>query len=199
MKRSSFHPEDTRVSLHPPRFPFALCEKTDSKKGPAEPARIRRELKGLKNGSIDRLVSPLNHLPVARRPEAVSTPALPGTGSSIPGWQTILPRSLRRRSAASVDVQAMYTPAFIKLGAASVPEHPCSCRYLSVPRQPVPSHRNLVSHISRSRRRVDSRTHRAVRFRVGPKGDVGLASHLPCSQWTMPSSCQESWLFFIFR
>ncbi|SHM25939.1 hypothetical protein SAMN05660971_02570 [Halomonas cupida] len=116
MKRSSFHPEDTRIRLHPLRFPFSRCEKTGSKKGPAEPARIRRELKGLKNGSIDRLVSPLNHLPVARRPEAVSTPALPGTGSSIPGWRTILPRSLRRRSAASVNVQAMCTPAFIELG-----------------------------------------------------------------------------------
>lgn len=176
MKRSSFHPEDTRVRLHPLRFPFALCEKTGSKKGPAEPARIRRELKGLKNGSIDRLVSPLNHLPMARRPEAVSTPALPGTGSSIPGWRTILPRSLRRRSAASVDVQAMCIPAFIESwGVASVPEHPCFYRYLSVPRQPVPSHRNLVSHIARSRRWGNSRTRRAVRFRAGPEDDMKLS------------------------
>lgn len=153
MKRSSFHPEDTRVRLHPLRFPFARCEKTGSKKGPAEPARIRRELKGLKNGSIDRLVSPLNHLPVARRPEAVSTPALPGTGSSIPGWKTILPRSLRRRSAASVDVQAMCIPAFIE----SWGWHPCQSIHASIDTCPCHDSRyRLIATLCRTSRGADA-------------------------------------------
>lgn len=166
------------------------------KKGPAEPAQVRRELKGLESSPADRLVGPPAALSMGQRPRSHVTP------SATRGWchmgvmslvrRTALLRYWQHRLGQTDGDAARFDPPGRGRGIharASLPlvvhvPDSVGTRLIA-----TLSHTSLGADVDH----LESRTHRAVVTRLcwRSKAARAVVNRLRCSPRVLRSSCQN--------